>query len=85
VEGLATANDEAAMQIIEEAIEAFYDIREAAGQPRGMYAGHFYMVDGVGLENTGRPVPWVELRARVGPERCEALAELYRRVEEGPR
>ncbi|HVK76864.1 MAG TPA: hypothetical protein VM734_26240 [Kofleriaceae bacterium] len=45
--GADPARDRAAMR---KAIAAFYDVRAAAGQPRGMYATHFFWADGVGLD-----------------------------------
>lgn len=62
-------------------ISAFYDIREAADTPRCMYAGHFFMVDAVGLAYSDRPVPWVELSKRVMPEVLEAFQNLFDRAE----
>jgi hypothetical protein len=62
------------------AICAFSDVREAAGQERGEYAGHFFMVDAVGLDDTGRAVPWNVLRERVGEERLDELSALFDEV-----
>lgn len=81
VDVLADAQDAQARSLMESAIAAFYDIREAAGQPRGEYAGHFFLCDGVGLDDSERPVPWDGLRARVGIRRAKALAALFGKVE----
>lgn len=81
VDALADADDARAREVIAAAISAFYDVREAADQPRGEYAGHFFLVDAVGLDDTGRPVPWDALRARVGHARIEALTALFSEVE----
>lgn len=74
VDGLVAAGEDhaAAAAHMREAIVAFYDIREAADQLRGMYAGHFFMVDAVGLADTHRPVPWDDLARRVGADRLDA-------------
>lgn len=77
----ANGNREAATEIITEAIKTFYDIREAAGQYRGEYAGHFFMVDAVGLEDSDRPIPWVELSKRVAPEHLALYQEVFDQVE----
>ncbi len=77
----AGADDDAARAAMEAAIASFYDIRESADQPRGEYAGHFFRVDAVGLDATQRPIPWDELRARVGEERAEELAEVFDEAE----
>ncbi len=60
-----------------QAITAFYDIRESADQPRGMYAGHFFLVDAVGLDDADRPVPWAVLAERIGRERLEFYQPLF--------
>jgi len=49
-------------EVLVRAIESFYDVREAADQERGEYAGHFYMVDGVGLDDSDREVAFNRLR-----------------------
>lgn len=79
VEGLlATGDDRAAAAAhLRDAITAFYDIRESADQLRCMYAGHFFMVDAVGLDHTDRPVPWHELARRVDPARLEHYKTLF--------
>jgi len=78
----ATGGERAvASTIIARAIAAFYDIREAGDQPRGMFAGHFFMVDGVGLAASDRPVPWDELAMRVTPEELEVYLELFDQIE----
>jgi hypothetical protein len=71
------ADDERVRGVMRGAIAAFYDIREAADQERGEYAGHFFMVDAVGLGDTDRPVPWELLRPRVGDARLDRLSELF--------
>ena len=63
--------------ILRGAISTFYDIRESGAQFRGEYAGHFFMVDAVGLDNTDRPVPWEVLRGRVGDERLTQLSAIF--------
>src|SRR5690242_5289243 len=66
VEGLARAtNDDEARAIVKSAVSSFYDVRETFEQERGEYAGHFFMADGVGLEDTGREVPFMALAKRV--------------------
>ena len=77
----ATQDGARATQVIRDAIGAFYDIREAAEQERGEYAGHFFMVDAVGIDNTDRPVPWVELEKRVGPDVMHRFEELFTEIE----
>ena len=81
VDELADVDDAKAREVIASAIASFYDIREAAGQEREEYAGHFFMADGVGLDDTGRPVPWAVLGERVGDARIDALRELFLEVE----
>lgn len=82
-DSLASANGdrEAATEIITEAIKVFYDIREAAGQYRGEYAGHFFLVDAIGLDDSDRPVPWVELAKRAAPEQLALYQEIFDQVE----
>jgi hypothetical protein len=80
VEALDGANDDDARAAIAGAICAFSDVREAAGQERGEYAGHFFMVDAVGLDDTDRPVPWNVLRERVGDARIDALNVIFDEV-----
>ena len=80
VDALAEADDARARDVIAAAISSFYDVREALGEPRQEYAGHFFMVDGVGFE-ASRPVPWTSLRARVGAARVEALSAIFLEVE----
>jgi hypothetical protein len=80
VESLEKADDDAARSVMAGAIGVFYDIREAADQERGEYAGQFFMVDAVGLDNTKRPVPWEVLRKKVGDERLDELSELFDEV-----
>lgn len=82
-DSLASANGdrEAATEIITEAIKVFYDIREAAGQYRGEYAGHFFMVDAIGLDDSDRPVPWVELAGRISPKHLTIYHEIFDDVE----
>jgi hypothetical protein len=65
---LAAENEGAARETIELGLCTLYDIREAAGQARGEGGGRFFLVDGVGLGDSSRPVPWEVLA------RC-ALAE----------
>ena len=72
---------ERATGIITEAITTFYDIREAADQLRGIYAGHFFLVDGVGLEDSDRPVPWDLVRTEAAPEHAELYYQIFNQVE----
>lgn len=81
VEELVGANDDDARATIRGAISAFYDVREAAEQPRGEFAGSFFQVDAVGLGASTRPVPWVALRARVGDARTKQLDAFFDEVE----
>jgi len=78
---LEKADDDAARAVMAGAISAFYDIREAAGQERGEYAGHFFMVDAVGIDSTKRPVPWQVLRKKIGDERLDELSAIFEEVE----
>ena len=83
VEELANADDARARGVLHGAISAFYDVREAhEGERNCDSAGHFYMADGVGIDNTGRKVPWDELLKRVGLERLDKLREIFLEVEE---
>ncbi len=80
VDELAEADDARARAVIAAAISSFYDVRQALGEPRQEYAGHFFMVDGVGFE-VWHPVAWKALRARVGAPRVEALSALFLEIE----
>jgi hypothetical protein len=80
VTALDGANDDAARAAIAGAISAFSDVVEAAGQERGEFAGHFFMVDAVGLDESNRPVPWMVLRDRVGEDRVEQLSAIFDEV-----
>jgi hypothetical protein len=80
VKALEKADDAAARGVIAGAIGAFYDIREAAEQERGEYAGHFFMVDAVGLGDAERPVPWSVLQQKIGSERLDELSALFDEV-----
>jgi hypothetical protein len=80
VDALASANDDDARGAIAGAISGFSDVCEAAGAERGEFAGHFFMVDAVGLEESDRPVPWQVLRQRVGEERIDELSKLFDEV-----
>lgn len=46
-----------------------------------MYAGHFFMVDAVGLDDSERPIPWHVLARRVDADRLEHLRELFDEAE----
>lgn len=82
VEEVASApDDEQVRAVMRGAITSFYDVREAAEQERGEYAGHFFMVDAVGLDDTGRAVPWTRLRERLSEERMERLTALFEEAE----
>jgi hypothetical protein len=74
-------DDDAARAVMAGAIGAFYDIRESADQERGEYAGHFFMVDAVGLDDAKRPVPWQVLRKKLGDERLDELSAIFEEVE----
>jgi hypothetical protein len=80
VDALDGANDDAARAALAGAISAFSDVVEAAGQERGEFAGHFFMVDAVGLDESNRPVPWQVLRERVGDERLDQLSAMFDEV-----
>lgn len=81
VDALVDADDARARAVLTAAISAFYDVREAAGQERQEYAGHFFLVDAVGLDASDRPVPWNVLRERVGEARLAQLTALFEEVE----
>lgn len=83
-ESLAAADGDAerATEVITQSIKTFYDIRESADQPRGEYAGHFFIVDAVGLDDSDRPVPWDVLMKRALPEHLERYRALFDRVEQ---
>jgi hypothetical protein len=74
-----------ASEIIRDAIGAFYDIRESADQERGEYAGHFFMVDAVGIDESDRPVPWFELEKQIAPELLHQYQELFTDIESSVR
>ena len=78
---VADADDVAASAALRQAIVWFYDIRESSDQPRGMYAGHFFLVDGIGLASSDRPVAWDLLAQRVTRERLDHLKTLFDRAE----
>lgn len=82
---LSAADDAARQERMREAVVAFYDIRESADQPRGMYAGHFFLVDAVGLENSDRPVPWFVLAERVDRPTLDHLMQLFNAAEHAAR
>ena len=73
----AAQDDASARQTLRVAIETFYDIREAAQQPRGEYAGHFFIVDAVGLGESNRPVPWQVLAETVSQDRLDRFSALF--------
>lgn len=73
----AGQDGEAVGVVMEAAVVAFYDIRESADQPRNEYAGHFFMVDAVGLDNTDRPIPWDALAQRVGRDALEWYGAIF--------
>lgn len=77
----ANGDRDVATEIITHAIRSFYDVREAADQLRGMYAGHFFLVDAVGLQDTNRPVPWFELHGRVSAEHLDIYKDVFDRTE----
>lgn len=81
VSGLEQAgeDDEAAREVIAECIEAFYDVREDADQIRGS-ADAFFLADGVGLDDTGRPVPLARLRTSQGDAFAERISKLFTEV-----
>jgi len=73
----AAQDDGSARETLRVAIGTFYDIREAASQPRGEYAGHFFIVDGVGLGDSNRPVPWQVLAETVSQERLTRFSAIF--------
>lgn len=78
----ATIDDEARCRaVLRTAITRFFDVREAAGQERGEYAGHFFLVDAVGLDDSDRPVPGVVLGKSVTPAQYQRLLEWFDAVE----
>ncbi|MBT9557597.1 MAG: hypothetical protein IV100_16270 [Myxococcales bacterium] len=77
----ANGDRDVATDVITLAIKSFYDVREAADQLRGIYAGHFFLVDAVGLDNTDRPVPWFELHRQVPSKHMDIYKELFDRIE----
>lgn len=77
----ANGDRDVATDVITQAITSFYDIREAADQLRGIYAGHFFLVDAVGLDDTDRPVPWFELHRQVSSEHLEIYKDVFDRIE----
>lgn len=81
VDQVADADDVAATAAMRQAIVWFYDIRESSDQPRGMYAGHFFLVDGVGLDSSDRAVAWDLLAQRVTRERLDHLQALFDQAE----
>jgi hypothetical protein len=81
VSQVAEAEDAVAIAAMRQAIVWFYDIRESADQPRSMYAGHFFLVDGVGLDHSDRPVAWDLLAGRVSRKRLDRLQSLFDQAE----
>ncbi len=77
----AQADEAAARETLKIAVETFYDIREAAQQPRGEHAGHFFIVDGVGLGASNRPVPWQVLAETVPQDHLTRLSAIFEEVE----
>lgn len=78
----ATVDDEVrCREVLTTAISTFFDIREAADQERGEYAGHFFLVDAVGLDDTDRPVPAVELAKRVTPAQQKKVLRWFEHAE----
>ena len=77
----AQADEAAARETLKIAVETFYDIREAAQQPRGEYAGQFFIVDGVGLGDSNRPVPWQVLSETVPQEHLTRLSAIFEEIE----
>lgn len=77
----AAQNDLAVRQTLHAAIAAFYDIRASANQPRGEFAGHFFIVDAVGLGDSNRPVPWQVLAETVSQERLNRFSEIFDEVQ----
>lgn len=77
----AQADEAAARETLKIAVETFYDIREAAKQPRGEYAGHFFIVAGVGLGASNRPVPWQVLAETVPQDHLTRLSAIFEEVE----
>ena len=81
VSGLEAAGDDegAARDVIAECIEAFYDVREDADLVRNSADG-FFLVDAVGLDDTGRPVPLARLRSSQGDAFADRISKLFAAV-----
>lgn len=77
----AQADEAAARETLKIAVEAFYDIREAAQQPRGEQAGKFFIVDGRGLADSNRPVPWQVLAETVPQDHLNRLSAIFEEIE----
>ena len=77
----ASSDKKRASDVITRAIRSFYDVREAAGQERGEYAGHFFMVDAVGLDDADRPVPWEALERKASPKDLALWQKLFDAIE----
>ncbi len=79
---LAAGRDrKSASDVITHAIRSFYDVRESAKQERGEYAGHFFMVDAVGLGDTERPVPWNVLEKQATETELALWQKLFDTIE----
>lgn len=76
---LAAPDDATAREVMRVGVERFSDIRESAGQPGGEYAGHFFMVDAVGLADSDRPVPFNVIRD-AAPDREDHLLAIFEDV-----
>lgn len=78
----ATIDDETkCREVLTTAITTFFDIRESADQERGEYAGHFFLVDAVGLDDSDRPVPAVELAKRITPSQQKKVLRWFEQAE----
>lgn len=78
----ATVEDEATCrEVLATAITTFFDIRESADQARGEYAGHFFLVDAVGLDDSERPVPAIELAKRITPAHQKKVLAWFEKAE----
>ena len=79
---LAAGSDKKrASAVITAAIRSFYDVRESGDQERGEYAGHFFMVDAVGLDDSDRPVPWEILAEKATAANIALWQKLFERLE----
>ena len=77
----AGSERKSATDVITHAIRSFYDVRESAKQERGEYAGHFFMLDAVGLDDATRPVPWSVLEKQATESELALWQKLFDTIE----